>query len=219
MRIVAIADPHGRHKKIKLPEGDVLVVAGDLTPAGEITMLQSFAKWCNKQDFKHVICVAGNHDWCFANENRDIAIKTLVDNGIIYLEDTGVFIDGYKFYGSPWQPEFYRWAFNLPRGIKLKQKWELIPDNCDVLITHGPPSGFLDKVAGENESLGCEDLGREIIQRVHPKINIFGHIHSGHGISNLHYKDIGGSYNTTFINASVLDENYIVAYEPIVVEI
>jgi hypothetical protein len=108
--------------------------------------------------------------------------------GIVYLQDEGVTIDGVAFYGSPWQPWFYDWAFNLPRdGWELRKRWEAIPTETDVLVTHGPPHMVLDKAAGRHskdvasDHGGCKILRTEILTRIKPKLHVFGHIHEGYG--------------------------------------
>jgi hypothetical protein len=112
-----------------------------------------------------------------------------------------------KIWGSPWQPEFYNWAFNLPKnGEELKSKWDMIPEGVDILITHGPAWGILDDVEGNrNVHLGCELLA-EKIKQIKPKIHICGHIHSGHG----HYFD----GHTHYFNASALNEQYLYSHKP-----
>jgi hypothetical protein len=115
-----------------------------------------------------------------------------------------------KVYGSPWQPEFYNWAFNLPRmGWELGQKWTDIPENTDILITHGPAWGHLDTIKGHSVPLGCELLA-ERIKILKPKIHVFGHIHTGYG-----YKFDG---DTHFFNAAVLDERYNFTQKPFTVD-
>jgi len=119
-------------------------------------------------------------------------------------------VNDVNVWGSPWQPEFMNWAYNLPRqGTELKEKWDMIPENTDILITHGPPHGYLDKLPYIPENLGCELL-RERVDVVKPKIHVFGHIHYGHG-----YVTNG---DTHFINAAVLNEQYIHEHKPINVE-
>jgi Icc-related predicted phosphoesterase len=124
------------------------------------------------------------------------------------LFDNDVTIDGIKFYGSPWQPEFHDWAFNLPRGEELAAKWEKIPDDVDILITHSPAYGILD-YAPIGGHVGCEELYRKIAE-VKPKIHVCGHIHDGYG-----QKTMGG---IEFLNASVLNDRYEHAHKPIVME-
>jgi Icc-related predicted phosphoesterase len=174
---------------------------------GEIT---SFLEWFGKTDFKHKIFIAGNHDFGF--ENGFEINQEFKDMGIHYLQDNEITIDGIKFYGSPWQPEFHNWAFNLPRnGWELEQKWNDIPINTDILITHGPAQGYLDTSGPPwNEPmLGCELLV-ERIKEIKPKIHLCGHIHGGYG-----YMFDG---DTHFINASVLNERYDYVNKPLTIE-
>jgi len=209
MKIVCISDNHGRHKKIKnIPEGDVLVHAGDVTSSGKIEMLDNFNKWLGELPHKHKIIIAGNHDWCFAREHRLIA-REMISNAT-YLEDSEIIIDGVKFYGSPWQPEFCDWAFNLPRGESLAKVWNRIPDDTNVLITHGPPYGILD-LNLDDEPCGCEDLLNKIMSLSKLKCHIFGHIHEGYGIK----EELG----VKFINASSCNFEYQPINKPIVIDI
>jgi Icc-related predicted phosphoesterase len=174
--------------------------------------------WLRKQPHKHKVFVAGNHDWMF-QRNRTMALQ-LLNNGIIgdgngkisYLEDSGVTIEGLHIYGSPWQPTFFDWAFNLDRGAAIKHKWNLIPEGLDVLITHGPPLGIHDQSFPHlgSEHLGCEDL-MAAVERAKPKMHVFGHIHGGYGKTQYE--------NTLFINAAICNESYKPVNAPIVVEL
>jgi hypothetical protein len=101
--------------------------------------------------------------------------------GIVYLQDSGITISGARFWGSPWQPAFNDWAFNLPRGKALAQKWARIPDDTDVLIPHGPPAGFGDQTGYAGNRTGCEDL-LVAVERVKPRMHLFGHIHDAGGV-------------------------------------
>jgi Icc-related predicted phosphoesterase len=126
------------------------------------------------------------------------------------LEDSGVEIDGLHFYGSPVQKPFKNWAFNREED-KLKQHWEAIPDNTDVLITHSPPYGIMDWSRHSKSAQGSPSLLHEVQHRIKPKIHCFGHMHECHGIEIIDY--------VTYINATVLNDQYVVAHEPIVIEI
>lgn len=218
MKITFISDTHNKHKQItsSLPGGDLIVHGGDISSMGHKHEIQEFLKWFNGLDnYTHKIFISGNHDWGF-QKNPEMC-KELLEfyDKVTYLEDNMVVIgDDYqtavKVWGSPWQPEFYNWAYNLPRkGEELKNKWELIPSDIDILITHGPAFGKVDKVIGQYENLGCELLA-ERIQISKPKIHVCGHIHSGYG-----YVFDG---QTHYINASVLDENYYFTQKPLSVE-
>jgi len=178
MRIVAIADTHTFQDDLRvLPDGDVLVHAGDLCRGGRLDELRIIAAWLKALPHSHKIVVAGNHDWCFVRE-PEAALELLGDT-IIYLQDSGVVIDSVRFWGSPWQPAFNDWAFNLPRGEALASKWAMIPDETDILITHGPPLGLGDDY-GDAERQGCSDL-LAAVRRVHPLLHLFGHIHQDGG--------------------------------------
>lgn len=189
MRLVIVSDTHGFHDRISVPAGDILVHAGDVTWRGEAEQLQKFAAWLHQQPHPHKIVVAGNHDRIFEDDPA-WARKILGD--CIYLQDSGTTLHGLNFWGSPWQPEYKNWAFNLPCGSALRDKWDLIPSDTDILITHGPPGGILD--LAHDEHLGCTDL-LEAVRRIRPRAHIFGHVHEGYG----HLAD----ECTQFVNASI----------------
>lgn len=200
MRIVAISDTHMGHEDVQLPEGDVLIHAGDATFMGTVKEVSTFAVWMRKQKFKHKIFVAGNHDWLFET-HRKVAEELL--EGIIYLQDSGTEIEGIKFWGTPWQPEFNNWAFNQPRGWALEKYWNKIPLGTDILISHGPVWGILDN--------GLGDVGlRKKIALIKPLVHICGHIHGGYG-----FEEIEG---TAFVNASVMNEAYEIVNKPVVID-
>jgi Icc-related predicted phosphoesterase len=218
MKITFISDTHNKHKQITehLPGGDLLIHAGDISSRGYKHEIQEFCKWFNSlENYNVKAFIAGNHDFGFEKE-PEIA-KEVVGSykWIDYLQDSflgyGVDTENYvKIYGSPWQPEFFNWAFNLPKGgSELERKWNNIPDDTDILITHGPAFGYLDKIVGQYENLGCELLTKKIKQ-IKPKIHVCGHIHSGYG-----YVFDG---DTHFINASVLDEQYVYTQKPLTAE-
>lgn len=209
MRIVAISDTHEKHGKITLPEGDVLVHSGDITGSGSAVALSRFAEWLKIQPFKHKIIVAGNHDFCFERD-RFLSEEIINSAGGTYLCNSGIDIDGYYFYGSPYQPWFYDWAFNLPRGEALRKIWAIIPDKTSVLITHSPPYGILD-LTMDNEPVGCNELTKKIRELKHLKAHVFGHIHPSYG-----QLDLNG---VKFVNASICNEEYKPVNAPIVFDI
>ena len=218
IRISFISDTHNKHKQLTslLPGGDLIVHAGDLSSMGYQHEIQSFCTWFNKlENYDHKVFISGNHDFMFEKDPAQAKEIWSSYKWIDYLQDEEMgiqFGDGpmVKIYGSPWQPEFYNWAFNLPRnGPELESKWADIPDDVDILITHGPSHGYLDKVVGGWENLGCEKLA-EAIKIKKPKIHVCGHIHSGYG-----YIFDG---ETHYINASVLDEQYYLTHKPLTVD-
>lgn len=196
-RIVLISDTHGYHEGLKVPDGDILVHAGDFCSIGEEAEARAFALWLRRQPHKHKIVIAGNHDRCM---EQDKGLGARLFENAHYLLDSEVKVARLRFYGSPWQPEFASWAFNLPRGEALRQVWARIPVGIDVLITHGPPFGILDRTFA-GLWVGCEELAMAV-GRVQPRLHVFGHIHEGAGAQSE-----GG---VLFVNASVCTE----AYEP-----
>lgn len=237
MRFVAVSDTH--LSEPELPEGDVLLHAGDLTYNGTVPEVSKAARWLGEQTkrYKHVVVIAGNHDWLF-QKDRTLAQRIMQDSHLTYLEDKAITIcpdgsqligtgfypesSGITIYGSPWQPNFNNWAFNLPRGNPLKEKWDMIPKGIDILMTHGPPYNILDGVGQDNEDVypeddslsiehvGCYDL-REAVNKVKPKFHIFGHVHASYGLINYE--------GTTFINASIMNEAYDPEHKPWVFEL
>lgn len=186
----------------------MLLHAGDVSGRGEREVVLDFLDWFSSQDYKYKIFIAGNHDFFFEQTSAE-EIAALIPENVIYLNDSGITIEGIKIWGSPIQPWFYDWAFNRQRGADIRQHWDLIPVDTDILITHGPAYEILDKTVG-GIPVGCEDL-LEKIKEIQPKIHLFGHIHEAYGI----VEKLG----TIFINASVLDFNYKLHNAPIQIEI
>lgn len=205
-KIVCISDTHGKHDLITkdLPDGDIIIHAGDVSNVGKTHEIYDFLNWFSTLPYKHKIFIAGNHDFGF-EINNDIAPE-YKELGVTYLMDKMVEIEGIKIYGSPWQPRFYDWAFNVDRGNAIAEKWALIPEDVDILITHGPPHGILDDTI-QGLRVGCEELYVKVMQ-IKPKCHIFGHIHYGYG---TRITD-----DTTFINAANLGERYEYRNRPIV---
>lgn len=209
MKLVFISDTHGKHDELDIPQGDVLVHCGDMTGRDSVAEVSRFSHWFRSQPHRHKVIIAGNHDWLFQREpSLAKSLLTSGDDQCHYLQDSEVTIEGVKFYGSPWQPEFYNWAFNLPRGT-LHEKWDLIPEDTDVLITHGPPHGILDQNI-QGIHCGCEEL-LEAVNRINPKVCAFGHIHEAFGVDT--------HSGVQFVNASNLDFRYRVVNPPVVIEV
>ena len=207
MRIVCLSDTHNCNNQISVPDGDVLIHAGDATIQGTIDEIVLFNEWFSNLPHQHKIFVAGNHDWLFETYNA-YALELLSDK-IIYLQDSSVEIEKLKIYGSPWQPRFFDWAFNLNRGAEIAEKWKLIANDTDILITHGPPFGILDETP-RGDFAGCEEL-RKKVEQIKPQLHIFGHIHYAYGKIE--------KFGTTFINASNCDESYDPTNLPIIIDL
>lgn len=212
MKFVCISDTHNRHEELIIPEADMIVHSGDLTSTGTTRQIREFCEWYGKLPHKYKILIAGNHDWGFEKDrfkHEEICGK----NGIIYLQDSGVEIEGIKIWGSPRTPEFFSWAFNCWRTLdeeenRLNRKgkrlpfigrfWAKIPKDTDILLTHGPPYDIMDECP-DGSLAGCEILAKKV-KHVAPKFHIFGHIHGQNG-----ELKVG---ETIYINASSLGEDY-----------
>lgn len=197
MRIVCLSDTHNLHHETKIPYGDILIHGGDITAIGNKDVIIDFNYWLGLLPHKYKIVIAGNHDYCF--ESDPGKSEDLLTNAI-FLNNSGVEIEGLKIWGSPNSPISPKFgsdgAFNIERGQKIRKYWELIPSDTDILITHCPPFGILDKnEMGDKE--GCKDLLDVIQNRIKPRLHIFGHIHDQYG-----QVQIG---STNHINASVVD--------------
>lgn len=203
VRLVLLSDTHGQHRRVPVPSGDVFIHAGDLLLFGDTHLLDDFNAWLGELPHRYKLVIAGNHDFYFAKEQAASAARL---TNACYLQDQAVTLSGLNFYGSPWQPWFGDLAFNLPRGEALRKKWELIPADTQVLITHTPPFGQGDRT-WDGEHVGCRDL-QEAVTRVQPRLHVFGHIHEAAGSS------VQGG--TTFVNASVCDDEYQWVRTPVV---
>jgi len=203
---------HGMHEAITIPDGDVLIHTGDVSMHSTELDVMKFGNWFANQSHERKICIAGNHD-------KFMSRRFIPDN-VDYLLDSSVVIDGLKFHGSPWTPTFFNWYWTKGRGHEIREKWDLIPDDTNVLITHGPPHGVLDKTA-EGDYVGCEEL-ENAIKRVKPTLHCFSHIHEAYGVSDLSdVADMIKPFDQSLIsvNASIVTRGMNPINEPIVVEI
>lgn len=216
MKIVMISDTHGQHRKVRVPEGDVLIHAGDICMSVGLRMnqvkekhantLDDFNDWLGELPHKHKLVIGGNHDILLEACPPDI--QKLALSNATYLQDSGLTIDGVNFWGAPWTPWFGDMAFVFKSREALREKWALIPEDTHVLITHGPPYGVLDKVprrGGPPEYTGCPELAKRV-KVVNPTLHVFGHIHVA-----------AGSFRKApiyFCNASMANENHEVIRDP-----
>lgn len=229
IQICALSDTHNKHNKLNLKPGDLLIHAGDFSGMGYPWEQERFIEWYRKQPYTAKVLIAGNHEK--GVEAEEFTFKQMCkEAGIIYLNDSSVelqFVGRYvyidqnvpdipkiKIHGSPMTPYFFNWAFNRARvkelephhGNWIKYHWDIIPEDTDILVTHGPPYGILDELVyvdgtPKGEFVGCQELLKRI-QEVKPDLHIFGHIHI-HGGSEVH-KD-----GTSFYNAAICDELYM----------
>ncbi|MEM7657912.1 MAG: metallophosphoesterase family protein [Bacteroidota bacterium] len=206
MRLICISDTHGLHADLQLPDGDLLLHAGDLSKRGTREQLTDFFSWFEAQPHPYKVCIAGNHD--FLAENHPNAFQQMIPDNCTYLEDSGVEIEGIRIWGSPITPWFFDWAFNRRRGAEIRKYWEQIPANTDILLTHGPPLGAGD-MTFHGQAAGCKDL-REIIELHQPRFHFFGHIHEAVGESLI------GA--TRCINVCSVNLKYQLVHEPVVID-
>lgn len=225
LKICFFSDPHGFHDEMTLPEADISICAGDISMSGNRTEIKNFMEWYEKQPVTHKVFIAGNHDYWFDKEHpkslnyklEDDSHLDIIPEGITYLQDSSVTIEGIKIWGSPTTPFFHNWGFNkLPEN--LETYWDIIPDDADIIVTHGPCANtVLDKCARDGHRAGCPSLTKRIAD-IRPKVVAFGHIHEGYGIDDKFIPDDEGNEKVTrLINCSVLNLQYYMANEPVLV--
>lgn len=194
MTILHLSDTHNKHRVLgDMPEADVLVHSGDFTMAGSDMEALDFLDWFCDLPFKHKIFIAGNHDDCM----MDATLDGLPDN-VHYLHDSGITIDGVSFYGVPMLAEF------ADGEMKLMERYDLIPDKVDVLITHRAPLGILDSTNSKIHYGSSLLLDR--LKSIKPKMHLFGHTHNAYGITIWN--------GITFCNAAVADDMYNICHAP-----
>lgn len=211
MRLVITSDTHRAGRELTVPDGDVFIHCGDLTYRGTFQESVPELEWIHSLPHKYKIFICGNHELGWDHTGglfvKDRCLEMFPD--LIYLENTEAVINGIKFWGSPSQPHFHSWAFQKARGEQLQRHWAQIPDDTDVLITHGPPLGFGD-INKHDERFGDEDLFKRVME-VKPQVHCYGHAHHGYG-----------SYffeGVQFINAAACTEEYKCINPPIVVDV
>uniref|UniRef100_A0A914EGT4 Calcineurin-like phosphoesterase domain-containing protein n=1 Tax=Acrobeloides nanus TaxID=290746 RepID=A0A914EGT4_9BILA len=227
VRFVCISDTHGKLEELlpHIPNGDILVHCGDFTNLGDRHELEEFNEKIGKLPHPHKIVIAGNHELGF-DDSEDLSQRNIFmkDHGThegyklltncTVIQDQMIEINGIKIYGTSWHP-LENFAYYRPRGEPLLEKWNLIPDSIDVLLTHTPPLGHGDLVlrwiAQVHFRVGDVDLLNTIENRVKPKFHVFGHIHEDPGVTT--------NGVTTFINASICSHDLKVVNPPILFDV
>lgn len=207
MKVVAISDVHEKWQKLQIPKCDILISCGDYSFHGHWEVVEEFHEWLNEQDAGHIISVQGNHEtWVEKNFERAKKIAEKACPAVHFIGTEGVVnVEGVKIYGSAVTPWFHNWAWNVDRGPKMAAHWAKIPDDVDILVTHGPPAGMRDivyRVDGvtPRDRVGCQDLMDRIMQLPKLKHHFFGHIHGSYG-----HMEFNGVH---YWNCSVCDEMY-----------
>jgi len=221
MKIVVISDTHEKHDLVKIPEGDILIHCGDWTNQGTLPSIEKFLEWFSKKPHQHKVFIPGNHELGLVNANKAQAfdlINRYVNDNLHFLLNSSVTIEGLKFYGSPATPFFFNWAFNYHRGKDIAVEWSKIPDDTNVLITHGPPYGILDMIEktfsnmGRDLHQGCKDLLDRINQLKELKVHVYGHLHADGGESVV----VNG---VTYANAAICTERYFPSNPPVIIDL
>jgi Icc-related predicted phosphoesterase len=216
MRIVAISDIHEQQAGMdKLPDGDLLISAGDETFKGGMGPFKAFVDWFASQSHKHKILVGGNHSLNLANYNREASVNMVRDAGIIYLEHEATVIDGLKIFGSPYSSRFgIGWAFNIDRGKDSVELYAEVPSDTQVLVCHGPSHMINDAAprgVGQYDNVGSVELTNRIHDLKQLRVFICGHIHNAH---NVLEKD-----GVIFVNAAICDESYKPTNKPVIIDL
>lgn len=208
--IVCISDTHAEHRRLGVPDGDILIHSGDFTNRGEYPEVEDFASWLDSLPHKHKIVVPGNHDITFQTDPH--TTREIMKYSCELLIDQAVTINGLVFYGIPWTPDFYpeHWAFNHPSpGSHAESTYrKMVKAKPNVVISHGPPLGVGDKILRGN--VGCPTL-LKYLKVLKPKLTVCGHIHEGHGSYETEYGQV--------VNAAILDGRYRMTNYPIVIEL
>lgn len=212
MKIVCMSDTHGFHNKIIVPEGDVLVHAGDAAMHGYSDQIRAFLNWMADLPHRWKIYVPGNHDIWMESVTRSITsereafVEEWLEKGVIILTNHSAEIDGIKFHGFSYTPVFCNWAF-MCTDDKMAEKVEYIGEGTDILVSHGPPMGFGDMVPYNGQRVGSIPLANRI-REVKPKHVICGHIHDCYGPYRME--------NTDIHNVSICNERYNPINQPVV---
>ncbi len=189
IRVVCISDTHELHRGLFVPNGDLLIHAGDFTFWNHTSKIQDFNDWLGKLPHPHKVVIPGNHDRAFAQDKRQ---RAKITNAVLLINE-GATICGLNIWGSPVTCDDTAYGYSQPEDRAAL--YETIPANTDILVTHGPPYGVLDHEPGSDERQGCLEL-RKAVMRVQPRLHVFGHVHTGYGVM--------PTKSTLFVNASLL---------------
>jgi predicted phosphohydrolase len=194
LRLVLLGDTHQLHREVDVPDGDILIHAGDFTMLSKnMSAIGDFNTWLGELPHRYKIIVPGNHEYFLEAVPSK---RSMLTNGLLLLNE-GTEIEGLRIWGSPVTP-LYGGAFGLSSAEDRRRLYARIPEDTDILVTHGPPFGILDSVPHSDVHSGCRELLHAVV-RVRPKLHFFGHVHGAHGIFHTN--------QTTFVNAALLGTN------------
>jgi len=202
LQIVLLSDMHELHREVDVPDGDILLCAGDWTMfSRSLRSIVDFNDWLGELPHKHKLCVAGNHETYLQTTPTN---RSLLTNAVLLMNE-GVEIEGLRIWGSPVTPVGP--AFSMRSAEERRRLYAAIPANTDILITHGPPRGILDRAPGSNFHSGDQEL-LDAVNRVRAKLHVFGHVHGAHGLF--------ATRETLFANVALLGPNGDIDKNPIV---
>lgn len=207
MKIVTMSDTHCIHEymKYKVPDGDVLIHAGDFTSNGSEKQIEHFVKWFEKFPHKHKLVICGNHELKYSENTK--GIRSFFPSSIKLIHDRSIIIDGLKFFGQPRTPRFFDWGWMYERGLEAEQVWSKVPDDTDVLICHGPPlmcgdkcPDHMDPWTKRDVHVGCPEQAKRLHQ-LKVRYVICGHIHESWGVHQF-------NETTKVVNTSICTGDY-----------
>ena len=240
MRIVVLSDTHNQHRKVQVPDGDIVIHAGDACINGTPEELKDFLRWFAMLPHRHRILVGGNHDSALTDPGwREAALPgwptwTSQRGGFLYLEDetAHVYVGErlLRIHGAPWRPRPDDWTPGEPMrpgkrssafGVReslIGQFWDTIPEGLDILVTHVPAYGMLDEIEETPISaalrIGCTALASKLARMRHPpKAHIFGHVHDPGGCSAI------TPTGMHVYNVAICDANYAPTRQPQVIDL
>jgi len=205
VRLVLLSDTHELHRELEVPNGDILIHAGDFTMFSKsFRAIEDFNNWLGELPHPHKIVVPGNHEFFL---EADPSRRSLLSNAMVLVNEA-IEIEGLRIWGSPVTP-LYGGAFGMISAEDRSKLYAQIPEDTDVLVTHGPPYRILDSGPDSGFHSGCRELF-DAVMRVRPKLHIFGHVHVARGIFQTH--------ETTFVNAALLGMHGDLDKAPIVIQ-
>lgn len=222
--VTCVSDMHGDHPE--LPGGDLLILAGDHTANDNVQGWARYYAWLKAQKYDKKVMIAGNHDnflmnCCASFEARQLGLdEEDLTEDFEYLCDSGIEYRGLKIWGAPWTRNFRgqsrcAMAFGLETEAEMREKWDLIPSDTNILITHSPPNDILDKTS--RKRVGCLALKDKLLDLPQLQLHVFGHIHEGYGITHRAWEEIDGKIcglGPLFVNAAHMDGSYEAVNEP-----